>query len=76
LEAKSNTDLALHKDIIKGLTRWNQNKELRTMEAKSKAAQEQDILRWDLLLEGAISKQWRIQQDAHWKMYKSQKSSK
>jgi len=73
---KSNTDPTLRNNIIKGLTRWNQNKDQNTREDRSKAAQEQDILGWDLVLEGAISKKWRIQQEAHWKMYKSWKSSK
>jgi len=57
------------------LTRWNQNTAHATY-TKSKAAQEQDTLGWDLSLEGAVSKQWSFQQEAHWKMYKSRKSSK
>jgi len=74
---KSNTDPTLCHDIIKGLTRWNQNKAPKTREDKLEAAQEQDILGWDLVLEGAISKKWRLQQEVHWKMYKkSWKSSK
>jgi len=73
---KSNTDPILCNDIFEGLTRWNQNGAPNTRENKSEAARKQDTLGWDLALEGAISKKWRIQQAVHWKTYKSQKSSK
>jgi len=73
---KLNTDPQLQRDLIIGLTKWDQVAAQEGMETKSLAAQEQDALGWDLLLEGRASKQWRLQQEKHWKMYKSRKSSK
>ncbi len=69
-------DPTLRQDILDGLARWNQNNKQTTQENRSDAAKEQDLLGWDLTLEGAISKKWRVQQAAHWKTYKSRKSSK
>jgi len=70
-----NTDPILRQDILDGLTRWNQNNK-QTKDNRSEAANEQDLLSWDLALEGAISKKWRVQQANHWKTYRSWKSSK
>jgi len=39
-------------------------------------AQEQDLLGWELMMEGVISRQWRETQAVYWKTYKSRKSSK
>jgi len=37
---------------------------------------EQELLGWDLVLEGCISRKWRKQQESHWKIYKTRKSSR
>jgi len=68
---KEGMDPRLHSDIIEGLMRWNQNEAPTTRADKSEVARDQDTLGWDLVLEGAISKKWRTQQEAHWKTYKS-----
>jgi len=43
-------------EIINGLNKWHNNDNTTTMEPKSAAAMEQDLLGWDLALEGCISK--------------------
>jgi len=73
---QSNTDPILRQDNLDGLTRWNKNDTQITQDYRSKAAKEQDLLGWDLALEGVISKKWRFQQHTHWKTYRSRKSSK
>jgi len=73
---KLNTDSMIWTKLIIGLMKWNQVTDQGNEEYKSQVAQEQNALGWDLLLEGVASKQWRFQQEQHWKTYKSWKSSK
>jgi len=45
-----------HKEIIHGLNKWYNNENTTAMAPTSTAAMEQDLLRWDLALEGCIKK--------------------
>jgi len=50
----SKMDLGIHQEIIDGLNKWHHNNNTTAMAPQSKAATEQDLLRWDLALEGCI----------------------
>jgi len=42
----------------------------------STASQSQNLLGWDCVLDGWLSLEWRKQQEAYWKLWHKQKSSK
>jgi len=67
---------SIKKEILDSLQRWNKAEPIGSTIDQSKAAQEQEVVGWDLALEGCMSKKWREQQDRYWKAYKSCKSSK
>jgi len=71
----SGTAPIIHNEILDGL-KWWQTADMSPLSSMtSEAATEQELLGWDLALEGCISRKWRKQQDVYWKIYKTRKSS-
>jgi len=52
-----NTHPGIRHDIIEGLSKWQEGKDC-SANLLTTAAQEQTLLGWELMMEGAISKQW------------------
>jgi len=70
-----NTNLEIWNELVSGLQQWQNNDSTKTA-LQTTEAQEQQLLGWEMMMEGIISCQWRETQVAYWKTYKSQKSSK
>jgi len=66
------TEAGIRHKLISGLQWWNKGLSSTQMEEEqSPTAKEQEVVGWDLMLEGCISKIWREQQQQHLKAYKS-----
>jgi len=71
----SGTAPNIHNEILEGLCKWQKANNSPPSSMASETTREQELLGWDLALEGCISRKWRIQQDMYWKIYKTWKSS-
>jgi len=69
--ASSNTAPNIRAEIMDGLQKWQSKENNPSKDMTSNAAMEQELLGWDLAMEGCISRQWRQQQDKYWKTYKT-----
>jgi len=64
-----NTNPDIRNKLIQGLKQW-QTGTNSTAEFCTTAAQEQSLLGWELMLEGAILRQWHKAQATYWKTFK------
>jgi len=66
-------DPMLITDLIAGLQQWRSGSQ---PTSTSVSTQSQNLLGWDALLDGWLSVEWRLQQEAYWNLWRKKKSSK
>jgi len=52
------TEAGIRQELILGLRKWNKGLHNPQVEEQSQVAQEQDVVGWDLMLGGCISRKW------------------
>jgi len=66
-------DPDLISELTTGLQQWHSGSQAT---GTSTASQSQNLLGWDCAMDGWLSLEWRNQQEAYWKLWHKQKSSK